>query len=125
MSEYYLFIIKDKTLKKPNDLYNVLFQLYKMKKNLNYGISLYKQLCSPFNISILSKYLTKYNSNNKNIFYIDNSIIILKPSRIIIKSNDILNIIKIFNFNNKNIFVCDFKNDYYFWLNDNKVKEYI
>lgn len=115
MFEYNLFIIKDKSLNN-YDLYNLLYKLNKMNKDLNYGISLYKQICEPFNISLLSNYLNN-NLFKKNIFCIDNCIIILKPSRIIIKSNNFPKIIEIFNLYNKNIFVCDFKNKYYFWLN--------
>lgn len=84
----------------------------------------------PFRTSILSNYLNdRYNLSRKKVFYIENSIVIIKPSRIIIKSNHYMpNIIKIFNLYNRNIFVCDFKNENYFWLNDSikiKINEYI
>lgn len=130
MFEYHLFIIKERKLYKSFELYNILYELSNLKECLNYGISLYKQLCIPFRISILSTYLNdKYNLNRKKIFYIENSIVTLKPSRIVIKSNHYMpSIIKIFNLYNKNIFVCDFKNKNYFWLNDSikiKINEYI
>lgn len=130
MFEYHLFIIKEKNLYKSFDLYNILYELSTMRECLNYGVSLYKQLCIPFRTSILSNYLNdRYNLSRKKVFYIENSIVILKPSRIIIKSNHYMpNIIKIFNLYNRNIFVCDFKSENYFWLNDSikiKINEYI
>ena len=130
MFEYHLFIIKEKNIYKSFDLYNILYELSTMRECLNYGVSLYKQLCIPFRTSILSNYLNdRYNLSRKKVFYIENSIVILKPSRIIIKSNNYMpNIIKIFNLYNRNIFVCDFKSENYFWLNDSikiKINEYI
>ena len=48
MFEYHLFIIKEKNIYKSFDLYNILYELSTMRECLNYGVSLYKQLCIPF-----------------------------------------------------------------------------
>lgn len=133
MREYNLFVIKNNIIKmyENNDdkLYEILFKLYNMKCN-NYGITLFSQLCNRINLDSIRYYMnSKYNLNNDKIFYIDNSYIILKPSRIIIKSKyNFPSIIKMFNCYSRNIFVCDFINNDYFWLNifvRNKVLQYI
>lgn len=123
MREYNLFVIKNEYLnvykKQPLQLFEIFKKLYTMNNNLNYGVTFYEQLCNMITVDSLRYYLnTKYNLDNYNKFYIDNIFIELKPSRIIIKSKyNLPNIIKVFNCYNRNIFVCDFKNGDYFWLN--------
>lgn len=134
MREYNLFVIRKEYSElyrnKPKLLFNTLYDLNSMKTSFNYGISLYEQLCLPFDVEIISKYLNeKYHLNNKQNFYISNVQIEIKPSRIIIKSRyNLPNIVKVFNYYNRNIFVCDFKNNDYFWLSEfikHKTLEYI
>ena len=134
MREYNLFIIKneyyDLYKNRPMVLFESLNKLYKMHNNLNYGITLYEQLCNKVNIETLKYYLNdKYQLNNDKTFYIDKSFIELKPSRIIVKSKSNLpEVIKMFNCYNRQIFVCDFNNYDYFWLQNfvrSKVLEYI
>lgn len=132
MREFHLFIINKQVYYKDREesLYNILYELNNMKGYYNYGVSLYKQICKPFDVELISKYLNdKYRLNKKDTFYINNVLINLKPSRIIIKSPyNLPSIMKIFNFYNRNILVCDFKNGDYFWLNDiinGKLLEYI
>jgi len=134
MREYNLFVIKGEYLNiyknNPGQLFELLKKLYCMNKNLNYGITFYEQLCNYITIDTLRYYLnTKYNLDNYNKFYIDETYIILKPSRIVLKSKyNVPNIIKVFNCYNRNIFVCDFENGDYFWLNNfvrSKVLKYI
>lgn len=134
MREYNLFVIKNEYLNvyqnNPFQLFEILKKLFNMNKNLNYGITFYEQLCNYITPDTLRYYLnTKYNLDNYNKFYIDKTFIELKPSRIVIKSRyNIPNIIKVFNCYNRNIFVCDFINGDYFWLNNfarSKVLEYI
>jgi len=134
MREYNLFVIKQEYINiyqnNPTGLYYILKKLYNMNKNLNYGITFYEQLCNYITVDTLRYYLnTKYDLSNHNKYYIDNSYIELKPTRIILKSkSNIPNIIKAFNCYNRNIFVCDFINNDYFWLNSfarSQVLEYI
>ena len=134
MREYNLFVIKPEYIQiyqnQPSQLYQILKKLYTMNKNLNYGVTFYEQLCNLITPDTLRYYLnTKYNLDNYNKFYIDETYITLKPSRIIIKSKyNIPSIIKVFNCYNRNIFVCDFENNDYFWLNSfvrSEVLQYI
>jgi len=134
MREYNLFVIKGEYLNiyknNPGQLFELLKKLYCMNKNLNYGITFYEQLCNYITIDTLRYYLnTKYNLSNYNKYYLEKTYIELKPSRIILKSkNNIPSIIKVFNCYNRNIFVCDFINNDYFWLNSfarSEVLEYI
>lgn len=134
MREYNLFVIKQEYTNiyqnNPLHLFEILKKLYSMNKNINYGITFYEQLCNYIGIDTLRYYLnTKYNLNNYSRYYIDSTFIELKPSRIVLRSkSNIPNIIKVFNCYNRNIFVCDFKNNDYFWLNSfarSKVLEYI
>ena len=134
MREYNLFVIKNEYLNvyknQSIQLFEILKKLYNMSTNLNYGITFYEQLCNFISVDSIRYYLnSKYDLNNLNKFYIENTFIELKPSRIIIKSKyNIPSIIKIFNCYNRNIFVCDFQNNDYFWLNNfvrSKVLQYI
>ena len=134
MREYNLFVIKSEYLNiyknQPAQLYEIFKKLYCMNTNLNYGITFYEQLCNFISVDSIRYYLnSKYDLNNYNKFFIEKTLIELKPSRIIIKSKyNIPNIIKVFNCYNRNIFVCDFKNNDFFWLNSfvrTKVLQYI
>lgn len=134
MREYNLFVIKSEYLNiyknQPLQLYEILKKLYYMNTNLNYGVTFYEQLCNFISVDSIRYYLnSKYDLNNHNKFFIEKTLIELKPSRIIIKSKyNIPNIIKVFNCYNRNIFVCDFKNNDFFWLNSfvrTKVLQYI
>ena len=124
MREYNLFVIKNEYYdiykNQPIQLFEIFNKLNTMNNNLNYGVTFYEQLCNIISRDSLRYYLnTKYHLDNLNKFYIDGIFIELKPSRIVIKSKcNLPNIIKIFNCYNRNIFVCDFKNNDYFWLND-------
>lgn len=134
MRKYNLFVIKDEYKEfyknNPDQLYNILYKLNDIKFNLNYGITLFEQLCNKINIETLKKYLNdKYDLNNERTFYINKIFVELKYSRIIIKSKyNYPRIMKSLNCYNRNIFVCDFINEDYFWLCDfvrNEVLEYI
>ena len=122
MREYNLFIIKEEHIdlyqNNPEYLFRLLSNLYGLRKNFNYGISLYNQLCLPFKTDIISQYLNeRYNLDNKKSFYINNTLILLKASRIVVKSQyNLPSIVKVFNYYSNNIFVCDFQKKDYFWL---------
>jgi hypothetical protein len=121
---YYLFIIKDNYLK-DNDkfLYDLLYKLKTMnKENYNYGISLYYNICKLFDTKTLKYYVnSKYKLKHvNNKFYLDkyNYFEIRKSCCIINNDKYLKEILCIFYIYNKNIFVCDFDSDRYFWLKD-------
>ncbi len=66
MRKYYLFLIQTEYnklyLKNSKFLYGLLYNLYQLKEpNLNYGISLFKSICQPFSVNLLSNYIqSKY-----------------------------------------------------------------
>ncbi len=140
MRTYYLFLIKRDVNKiyKENkvNLYKTLENLYLLKKsNYKYGLSIYNQLCDYIDIKILNNYFQnkKYHRYQNNYYYKykdEKTLILIKKSCIIIKTNvNIPYIFKIFNYYNPYFFICDFKNKDYFWLKDNynknKIIEYI
>ncbi len=128
MNRYYLFIIRKDYMR----LYrNKSYVLYKVLENLyttydfSYGINIYKQLCNKISVKLLNSYIKdrlkhkKINNiikleSNKEKTYVE-----IKYSCIVVYTNTKKsNIFKIFNIYNRNIFVCDFKNKDYFWLNN-------
>ena len=121
---YYLFIIKDSYFRnKDKYLYDILYKLKTMsKRNYNYGISLYYNICNLFDTKMIKYYLNKKYKlkqvNNK--FYLDkyNYFEIRKSCCIINNDKYLKEILCIFYIYNKNIFVCDFTNNKYFWLKD-------
>lgn len=126
MRKYYLFIIKDKY--KNRNVFNTLNNLYNVKgNNLSYGLKVYNEICDVFDKDIISNYLEKRFQTivklKKDKYYINGTkerdLITLKYSTVIIMSNiNFPLILRTFNCYNKNIFVCDFDNQDYFWLND-------
>ena len=121
---YYLFIIKDNYFKN-NDkyLYDLLYKLKIMnKENYNYGISLYYNICKLFDTKSLKHYLkSKYKLKQiNNKFYLDkyNYFEVRKSCCIINNDKYLKEILCIFYIYNKNIFVCNFESNNYFWLKD-------
>ena len=131
MRVYYLFKINDAF---SNLYYNKTFYLYKMleqisnssKNDFIISYRLFEQMALPFNKSeINSKLYTKYYYDNKYERYLNKHILNNNSEKtkltvyntfIKIKTNN--NITSFFNdLNNEpNVFVCDFKNKDYFWL---------
>ena len=132
MRKYYLFQIRKEfyELYQNNTLalYKLLYNIYKLdKNNFSYGISLYNQLCETINVSHLKNYFQNkkniINKKNKYLFssnqYYEKTIMQINLSSIIILTNvNIPCILKIINYYNKYIFICDFNNSDYFWLKD-------
>ena len=130
MRKYYLFIIK-------KEFYNVYkdksYVLYKILENLHnlrtydfsYGIKIYKELL-PFAVKVINNYLNKkikHKKINDKIIKIESNFedtyMQVNYSCIVIKTSvNIPQIMKILNIYNKSIFVCDFNNIDYFWLNN-------
>ena len=121
---YYLFIIKDNYFKNNKEyLYDILYRLKTMhKENYSYGISLYYNICNLFDVKSLNYYIKTKTSlkykNNK--FYLDkyNFFEIRKSCCIINNDKYLKEILCIFYIYNKNIFVCNFDTNEYFWLRD-------
>lgn len=121
---YYLFIIKDNYFKNNSkELYKILYKLKNMSvENYNYGISLYYNICKLFDTKLLKHYLkNKYKLKQiKNKFYLDkyNYFEIRKSCCTINNDTYLREILCIFYIYNKNIFVCNFDINEYFWLKD-------
>lgn len=134
MRKYYLFTIQKDfyEIYKNNSyvLYKTLENLWKMKsKDFSYGLSLYESLCQVFDVSLLNRYLkNKYYDQirtSKNRHIISDStgkgdvLIELHYSCIIVLTTvNIPPILKDFNYYSQYIFVCDFINEDFFWLNN-------
>ncbi|MFV0249924.1 MAG: hypothetical protein ACK5HP_02680 [Bacilli bacterium] len=129
MRKYYLFIIKNNYFKnyqkKPNIIYKNLENIYKIRKyDFPYGINLYHQLCQPFGFKILTNYINNkfdYKKISEKIIKLESNfevtyIQINYSSVIIVSSENMPEIFKTLYIYNKNIFVCDFINQDYFWL---------
>ena len=79
----------------------------------------------PFPVKLFNNYINnkmRYEQINSEVIKIDSlfeeTYIRIKPSCVIIYSNvNFPQILKIFNIYNKNIFVCDFEQKDFFWLN--------
>jgi len=121
---YYLFIIKDNFFKNKKEyLFDILYRLKTMhKENYSYGISLYYNICNLFDVKSLKHYIkTKTNLKYKNNkFYLDkyNYFEVRKSCCIINNDKYLKEILCIFYIYNKNIFICNFDTNEYFWLRD-------
>lgn len=138
MRKYYLFTIQKDfhEIYKNNSyvLYKTLENLWKMKsKDFSYGLSLYESLCQVFDVPLLNRYLkNKYyeqirSSKNRHIIYSKDKksyvLIEINYSCIIVLTNiNMPNILRDFNYYSRYIFVCDFINEDFFWL-DNQYKK--
>ena len=136
MRIYYVFDIRSEYVdlykETPNSLYNVLHQLYYMrKKDLEYGFNMFKQLANRIDKDEVDKniflklhnkmtYVKKGDNHIINNLYKDEvSALKVKYSYILINTNksytDFFNTLAL---DNRNYFVCDFiNNDYFFLLN--------
>lgn len=129
MNKYYLFIIDKKLIKnyknKSYVLYKLLETLYKSETyDFCYGIKIYWQICNNISVKLLNNYINnriKISKVNEKVFKIKNEqtyIQLMYPCIIIKTKNKKSNLFRIFNIYNRDIFVCDFKNQNYFWLNE-------
>ena len=137
MRKYFLFIIRKDFYSVYKDNANILFltldNIYKLKiPNLTYGVSIYNQLCQTFNIGVINNYLKnknrKYIKSYYNKFFINDiyakekTCVQVNHSCIVLKTNSNMPyVLQIFKWYNQHIFVCDFENNDYFWLNDYKL----
>lgn len=134
MRKYYLFIIRNDVHKIYQNhslsLYKILENLYKLKvSDISYGLSLYHSICQTVNVEVINHYLeNKYSKmitsqQNRHIIKatnkLNNILIEVNYSCIIVLTNlNFPRILKAFTYYNKHIFVCDFQNQDFFWLQD-------
>lgn len=136
MKKYYLFVIKNeyyKIYKKtPSVLYKTLENLYLLERyDFSYGISLYNQLCQPFGVKLLNNYIRNkykcYSANSKVLqikSLIEKTFIQIGYSTtVVFTDKELPEIFKIFNIYNRKIFVCEFEQHKYFWLNHKMSKK--
>ncbi len=134
MRIYYIFSIRDEFYELykdyPKALYNILLEIYEMnKKDIEYGMTLFKQLALPINKYDLDRKIfndlkdkMRYSRNNdehiiNNLYSEEVSIMKVKNTHIVI--NTIQSYTEFFELLNKYkyfLFACDFKNDDYFFL---------
>ncbi len=130
MRKYYLFVIKNDyykiSRKSPAMLYRTLENLYLLEKyDLSYGISIFNQICQPFSVKLLNNYIT----NKYKCFHINKKVLHIKSlvektflqigyaTTVIYTNTEYPEILKVFNTYNRKIFVCNFEENKYFWLN--------
>ena len=140
MREFFIFEIKDefKSLyqDKPSILYQILEQIYFLgEDNAKYSYSLFKQLTKKIDKDKLDQHIfIKYHqsipySKRKGIHYYNNpsheeiGSLAIKKSYMLLKTNYYHSyFLKVLNGLNNNYFICDFKNqDYFFLENYNEV----
>lgn len=132
MRKYYLFgISKNSYYSYHNNseiLYKTLENLYNLKhRDFSYGISIYNQLCDIFNYDVLTNYFDKIPIHVKkrgkkyivqDIYEHECYIIEIRHACIIILcENNLPKILRLLNYYNPRIFICDFENGDYFWNN--------
>ena len=99
------------------------YYIFKINKYFAY---VYKKFAIEFNKLAINEYIYKINKTNKN-YHRDNNIHILNNDKynkltvnstcIILKTNDIYSVfLNDLNSYLDNVFICDFKNKDYFWL---------
>ena len=71
-------------------LYKTFENLYRMRGNdLNYGVSLYKQICVPFDVLLIEHYFKSRFPNAKkkdNKILLKNTLLVIRPSLIQVTS---------------------------------------
>ena len=135
MRTYYAFIIKDSLMhfysKRPYSLYKILEQIYRLKNNdVMLGYRLLEQVTKPFGIKSINKYIYKKHFDEIEYSRIDDShmiknlysdeITFLKAfnSHVRIKNNnDCSSFFNSISEYDDNIFICDFENQDFFWIN--------
>lgn len=119
----------------PNTLYNILNQMYYMKKNeIGYGFNLFHQMINRIDKFDLDKHLyvlmhTKMKYSKKgdehilnNLYKDEVSILKVKSTHIIINANkSYTEFFLLLNQYDPSFFVCDFNNHDYFFLSNIKL----
>lgn len=135
MRIYYLFFIRKEFLKitkeKPENLYKILESIYLMKREeIKLGFNVFNKVCLGVDYKNINKLIYDINKHNlsytcftnthliNDFFSNETTKLIVNKSHIKVKSNmhypSLFNNIK----NYPNLFVCDFINGDYFYLNE-------
>lgn len=140
MKEYYVFDIKREFVKlyenKASDLFYIFNRIYYMKEiDKMYGYNLFEQMSNFFdkkkiNEYIYDKYKDKimysYSDNEhiiNNLFLNEISILKVKSSNIRIETNsDECTFLEDLKNYNPNLFVCNFKEQEYFFVRNKKIE---
>lgn len=123
INKYFAYIYK----KFPYKMYKIIEELYHTKDyDMLSSYRYYQRFAIPFNKLSLNEYiynLNKHNinynrDNNEHTIYNDKyNKLLINNSCMILKTNDIYSIfLNDINVYLDNIFICDFKNKDYFWL---------
>ena len=123
INKYFAYIYK----KWPYKMYKIIEELYYTKEYdelLSYRY--YKKFAIEFNKLALNEYIYNINKSSQNytrdnnIHFLNNgkyNILTITSTCLILKTNDIYSIfLNDLNMHLNNIFVCDFQNKDYFWL---------
>lgn len=140
LKTFYIFNFKKSThilaKKNPYHIYLLLLTIYNQNKiNIISAYNLFDELCNPinkefYNIYLFDKlkdneYYTKYRNIHMYNDYMNDEIskLTIMNTHIKIKSNKEDNIFITTIYDLDNLFICDFKNDYYNYLiNKSKIK---
>ena len=133
MRHFYIFninsILFKLTKESPDILFNTFDYIYHMKsKDLNYGMYIYNNIIKPLNKNIISN--TIYSEYKDDLYYIkfmnthlynnyfnkENTKLTINNSYLKLDSTSIKPSILKTLYKYKNLFVCDFENKDYFWL---------
>ena len=135
MRTFYIFKIKKEIMillkETPYNLYKVLEHLSDVNvRDLGVSFNLYNELLDIYDKDYMNKRINnlfrnyKYYSNDGDVHYIynkyrpENTTLKVYKSHLILKSDVIKPTLLTNYLINDNLFVCDFKNKDYFWLNE-------
>lgn len=135
MRTFYVFKINKEmtilTKDTPYNLYKTIEHLYYLDSyNMDISFKIFNDLFSPFDKEYINKRIKSLFKNNKyyiydnNIHYInnkyrpENTCLKVFKSHILIKTDAVNPTLLINYLMTDNLFVCDFKNKNYFWLNE-------
>ena len=123
INKYFAYIYK----RWPYKMYKIIEELYYTKEyDMLISYKYYQKFALEFNKQAINEYIYSINKKN-NKYYRDNNIHILNNDKynklkvnsacLILKTNDIYSVfLNDLNEYLDNIFICDFKNKDYFWL---------
>ncbi len=123
INKYFAYIYK----RWPYKMYKIIEELYHTKDyDMLFSYKYYQKFAVPFNKLSLNEYIYSINKTNSN-YHRDNNVHIINNDNynkltvnstcIMLKTDDIYSVfLNDLNEYADNIFICDFKNQDYFWL---------